>query len=396
MPYLPAPETNGGRLRAAHLARALATGADLTLYARVAGQDTAFEESRGARLIAPFGEVHTFRWPRRLALDPRLPRAAREMPAALGQQLAADHKKRPFDAVVVAQCQAAASLPALPGAALVVDEHNIESAYHRQAFQADRTPDHAWQWLAMRRFERALWRRAQGVTTVTERDAAEVRAVRPGPVQVIPNGIAISSYRYIPPSARASHSVLFVGMLSYEPNERAALFLATEVLPRLRRLVPDATLTLAGRDPTPRLLSLASAPVQIPGTLPDVAPLFDTHGAYALPLQLGAGSSLKTLEPLAAGLPLVSSPFGVRGYELMAGRDYLEASSADDFARTLARVLTSPAGLDQIASSGYAVAARHDWARLGLDFADFVRGVTEGRPRLLMESRSDSFERAPG
>lgn len=119
---------------------------------------------------------------------------------------------------MIAQSYAAGALSrrvlrALGDTPVIVDEHNVESAYYRRALADLRAGalGNLRQWLAMRRFERVLWRRAAGVTTVTEGDAAIVREVTRARVRVVPNGVALSSYRYIAPSARTSLGVLFVG-----------------------------------------------------------------------------------------------------------------------------------------------------------------------------------------
>ena len=51
---------------------------------------------------------------------------------------------------------------------------------------------------------------------------------------------------------------------------------------------------------------MAAGPRNV-GTVPNIAALFDEHCAFANPMALGAGSSLKVLEPLAAG----TTPFPV-------------------------------------------------------------------------------------
>ena len=117
---------------------------------------------------------------------------------------------------------------------------------------------------------------------------------------------------------------------------------------------------------------MASAHVQVTGTLDDVSPLFDEHGAYAMPLDLGAGSSLKVLEPLAAGLPLVASQFAVRGFDLRPDLHYLQAEGVEETVMALRRVLTKASSIDEIAERGRTIAQAHAWARVGARFADLV------------------------
>jgi glycosyltransferase involved in cell wall biosynthesis len=198
----------------------------------------------------------------------------------------------------------------------------------------------------------------------------------------VPNGIALGRYRFIPPSERRGNAILFVGLLSYKPNEEAATVLAKRVLPLVRRRIPDASLTLAGRDPLKTVRELASDHVRVTGTIPDVAPLFDEHAAFAVPLSFGGGSSLKVLEALATGLPLVGSPFAVRGYDLEPEREYLSGRNPAELADQLCRVLSKRADFDELAARGRRVAEGYDWAAIGQRFADVVRASVEARGRV--------------
>ncbi len=42
---------------------------------------------------------------------------------------------------------------------------------------------------------------------------------------------------------------MFTGAMDYPPNSDAALFLIREILPRVRAEIPEAHLSIVGRDP---------------------------------------------------------------------------------------------------------------------------------------------------
>jgi glycosyltransferase involved in cell wall biosynthesis len=96
---------------------------------------------------------------------------------------------------------------------------------------------------------------------------------------------------------------------------------------------------------------------------------------YANPLQEGAGTSLKVLEALASGLPLVSTACGVRGFPLQAPRDYLGAEEPADFARALLACLADPGARDAASIGGRVLAEAYDWDALGERFAAAVLSV---------------------
>jgi polysaccharide biosynthesis protein PslH len=378
-PYLHTPENSGGRIRIANLARAFPND-ELHLYARFAEDDPDPGTVRPETFL-PWRSIHGVRarWPR--WPKPFTPRVALSFPPEVLNRLCDDDAREPFDAVVIDHCYGAHWVKPLRRAALILSEQNIESEYFKRAVRA--RPRHALgsllDFLRWRRFEARIWRSVDSVVVVSERDREQVRRVRPDTGCVVPNGIALARYRFIPPSGRHGNAILFLGMLSYKPNQEAAIVLAERVLPRVRSRIPDATLTLAGRDPLNAVRRLASDHVRVTGTIPDVAPLFDEHAAFAVPLSFGGGSSLKVLEALATGLPLVASPFAVRGYDLAAEREYLSGRNPAELADQLCRVLERRAEFDALAARGRLIADAYDWGTLGRRFADVVRASVAAR-----------------
>ena len=369
-PYLPAPANTGGRIRMHRLARALARVAQVDLFARVFSVELtpdigpALAEYRSVYLRgADLGA-----W--RLAGQSRRVREA--SPLGLARDLRAAHARRPYDAVIACHSYAAATARAL-GATVpwVLDEHNVESRYARRMRPAD-VAEHC----RLEHWERAQWRDAALVTAVTDADAAVIRAHRSGPTMVIANGADARAAAYRAPSDRASRSLLFVGAMSHPPNVAAAVRLARDVLPRVRERHPDATLVLCGRAPDAAVRALASAHVTVTGTVPDTAPYLDAAGCYLNALTDGEGSSLKLPEAMAAGVPVVSTAVGARGFDVADGRELLV--TADDpaaLAEGALAVFADPVAADERARRARAFAETLDWALLGGRFARAVLGV---------------------
>ena len=93
------------------------------------------------------------------------------------------------------------------------------------------------------------------------------------------------------------------------------------MMPIVPATMPDARLTLCGGSPGPEVRALASPWCEVTGSVPDIRVFQKRASVFANALFHGAGSSLKVPEALAAGLPIISTNTGVRGYELRAGED---------------------------------------------------------------------------
>ena len=174
----------------------------------------------------------------------------------------------------------------------------------------------------MRRFEARAYRPFARVVLVTDEDAREVRALDPSlRTETIPNGVdaGVTS----PRTAAPRSGVLFTGALDAPANEQAAVRLAERIMPLVRRSVPDATLTLVGRSPGPRVRALDATVV---ADVPDLRPYLWGAAVYACPMESGTGIKNKLLEALAAGAPAVATPLACQG---MTVRDGVELRVAD-------------------------------------------------------------------
>jgi glycosyltransferase involved in cell wall biosynthesis len=105
-------------------------------------------------------------------------------------------------------------------------------------------------------------------------------------------------------------AILFVGGPAAH-NRRAVQFLERQVLPRL---IGPARLVLVGQCAPPRrdhqVLSL--------GRVDQISPILAAADLAVNPVDSGSGSNIKLAEYLAAGLPVVTTPIGLRGYEAFA------------------------------------------------------------------------------
>src|SRR5439155_18512255 len=123
---------------------------------------------------------------------------------------------------------------------------------------------------------------------------------------LVPNGVDCSAFASLPLERSGGPVLLYVGAMSWRPNAQAAIFLAKEVLPVVRRTIAEARLRIVGRDPPAELLALRGLPgVEVTGGVPDVVPYFAEAQMLAVPLESGGGTRLKILEAFAAGLPVV-------------------------------------------------------------------------------------------
>jgi glycosyltransferase involved in cell wall biosynthesis len=234
--------------------------------------------------------------------------------------------------------------------------------------------------LAWRRFERAVGARADLVVTLTARDEDAMRGVA-GRVARVPLAIPTRDAP-LNPIGSEPPSALFVGGYTHPPNEDAALRLLRSIWPRVREALPEATLELVGDSPTPAMLEAIGEGVVARGRVADLEPLLNAAAAVVLPIRLGGGMRVKSIEALSAGKAVVASRRAVEGLDVVDGRELLMAETDAQFVEATVRVLEDVELRRRLAG------AARDWAEVHVS----VEAVTSAYTRLYASLVEGSFD----
>ena len=374
------PALNGARLREYHFLRALGQSAELTYlyFADREAQPLTVEDLPFCREVIgvprppAFGLVKTVmgvlgRWPL-----PILNHTSREMSAAVAAAMA----RREFDIIHLDSMHMIRYAPAagqMGSGRTIYNWHNIES--EAMSRRSATMPSRARRWYAeytagrLEKIEREILHSAFGHIVCSERECDQLRLIAPAArIAVIENGVD-TGYFADGGEAPATSRIVFVGAMDYFPNADAAIFFAERIWPNVRNRLDGAELTIAGKSPGAAVLALGKLPgVTVTGTVPDIRPIY--HGALAavVPLRSGGGTRLKILEAMAAGVPVISTPVGAEGLEVIDGENILLVDSADagGWADRLVSLADSPTRRAQLTAAGLGlVQSRYDWEMLG-------------------------------
>lgn len=228
----------------------------------------------------------------------------------------------------------------------VVDLDNLESsmARHRRAGRGRRSSGRSvarhlassgadlldeWLW---RREEQRIAARAAVTVVCSDLDRRRLALPR---VAVLPNGYELSTAAAETPvrPARPSAVLLFIGLLTYEPNRDGVAFFAREVLPLVRARRPDARFRVVGDYGAEDIDALRGIPgVELTGEVPDVTAELAEASVVVVPLRFGGGTRIKVLEAFAHGVPVVSTTVGCEGLDIEDGRHVLLADDPPSLA----------------------------------------------------------------
>lgn len=170
-------------------------------------------------------------------------------------------------------------------------------------------------------------------------------------VHVIGPGIIMEHFPWRMPAQ--SPVVGFVGNMRALHNEEACTYFAQEVLPLVRKAIPDVRFRVIGQAPAHVRRRLRSLPnVDLTGTVPSVSDELAKCFCAVNPIHHGAGAKGKVLEYMAAGLPVVSTEMGCDWMEPAVREAVLLAESPALFAEHVVRLYRDQAERERLSRLG--------------------------------------------
>lgn len=180
--------------------------------------------------------------------------------------------------------------------------------------------------------------RADAVLAIQEWDANHFRSLTTRPVAVV--GHLAPVVEPAPGDGEATRAMLFVGG-PMGINVHGVNWFIQQVLPGVRRRIPDAELWLAGG--IGARISGDAPGVRRFGFVDSLAELYRRAAVVVNPQRFGTGLSIKSVDALLHGRPLVTTYSGARGLEDGAGIAFLQAGTADELRELLVALLGDPA-----------------------------------------------------
>jgi glycosyltransferase involved in cell wall biosynthesis len=316
--------------------------------------------------------------------------------AAMLREIIELERRRSFDFLVCDFLAPAANVPRSLAMPTILFQHNVEAMIWKRHYEIQTNPiKKAYlysQWHKMRRFEKEMCRDFDCVIGVSAEDREHIkREYGAQSVFDVPTGVDSDTFQTRGAVQPSAHSIVFTGSMDWLPNEDAIKYFMREIMPLIKKKVPDVCLTVVGRNPPPALVDLSKEDTSliVTGRVEDVRPYIESSAAYIVPLRIGSGTRLKIFEAMAMGKPVVSTTVGAEGLPVTNGIELLVADEPAAFADAVISLLTDKSYAIQLGQRAASIVRQnHGWREVTESFVSICTkyGHKENRPQITQES----------
>ena len=353
--------------------RHLAAGHEVTVASLARSRDEALEGTGIAPYCARY-EMAEVRNP--LQVVRMLLRVPTPTPSSMGffyspglaqrvRQLIARER---FDLIFVHCSSMAQYVAGVRGVPKILDFGDMDSQKWLEYAHYKPFPLSAGYWLEGRKLareERRLAGRFDLCTATTRAEWETLEGYRTGTAtDWFPNGV---DNTYFAPTAEPydADTICFVGRMDYYPNQECMFDFCANVLPLVRARRSRTQLLIVGADPSRAVKKLGDLPgVTVTGSVADVRPYLGRSALMVAPLNIARGTQNKILEAMSAGVPVVASRVAAGGVDALANEHFLVASTPEECAQAVLRILDHPAQRQRLSDAGRdRMLSHHAWDR---------------------------------
>ncbi len=256
--------------------------------------------------------------------------------------------RRQFNLIFCDFLHTAAPLAESPLRPRLVFQHNVEFLLRKRKWELEKHPLRKLvlgsEWRKTRTIEAQVCRSFDHIIAVSQQDQQTLsHEFGVKNVSTLPTGVDTDFFRPFDGQPQAGNLV-FVGSMDWDPNEDGIMWFLREVYPRIHDAIPNASLSVVGRNPSSRLRAAAARQpgVRVTGWVPDVRPHLAQAEVVVVPLRAGGGTRIKIPEAMAMGKPVVATPVGAEGLPFCDGREIRIAEPPDEFAHAVVELLRNP------------------------------------------------------
>jgi glycosyltransferase involved in cell wall biosynthesis len=364
-PYLPYPPSSGGQVRSYNLIKNLSKQHDIFLVSLIKNDSEKIYKEK----LAPFcKEIHICKrsespW----TLSNILKSVFGVFPFVVVRNSSPESKKiilqllsrEKFDLIHAETFYIMPHIPETTVPILLVEqtiEYKVYQHYVSKISPLFR-PFFYFDIVKLQYWERTFWKKANVVGAVSKDDESKMKELLPNlDTVIIPNAAGEDLLQvYTDKHSKAEPIFLYQGNFSWLQNIEAGEILINDIFPEIQKRIPDARCIIAGQRAQEKLGQVKKKGIKIvdiaASDIESVIRVFKESSIFLAPIEGPGGTRLKVLGAMAAGLPVISSPTGVRGLNAKNGEHVIIARTPQEYAEESIKLLTDKNHFNKIRSN---------------------------------------------
>ena len=353
--YLPYPPTSGGQIRSYNLIKHLSKTHEITLFSIIKKG----EEKYASELEKYCKEVRFFyRTTKPWTIENLIKYAFSVYPFLVirntsekaRRAVARELKNKQYDLIHVETFYLMSHVPKTKVPIILVDQ-TIEYKVYQHFVNSKpwflRLPLSQEVW-RLKFWESKFWKEANRVVAVSEADQEQMQHTVPGlEVDIIPNapGDDLADL-YVKRKKPDLHqpTIFFQSNFLWLQNVEGANILINEVFPEIKKRIPGAKCLISGQnirgkirtinDPSIEILELQTSDTE------GVRQAYLRGTVFVAPLWGPGGTRLKILSAMSTGIPVVTTPVGAQGLDVVDGRDMYIRKTSQAMAEAVVSLLS--------------------------------------------------------
>lgn len=195
--------------------------------------------------------------------------------------------------------------------------------------------------IKLQRFEQKAVQSVDRLILLSKEDKKALKADNRD-ARIIPIGIQDRGVKKVLVCRDENINLLFVGTLTWAPNNNGLIWFINEVIPLIERKI-NYKLYIVGKNPSSEVTESAKKykNIIITGYVESVEEYYDKCDLTIVPLFIGSGQRVKLIEAFSKGMPTISTSIGAEGLHYETGKDIIIADNAQDFCDGICR-MTDP------------------------------------------------------
>lgn len=256
----------------------------------------------------------------------------------------------------------------------VLFQHNIESVIWKRHWRSESNivkKGYLYlQWLKLFKYEKRVCPKFKACIAVSHEDGKMLKHFGVRRARVIRTGV---DTRFFGPIKieEIPYNLVFTGSMDWLPNEDAIVYFVRSIFPKIKRIIPQATLTIVGRQPTKKLRALGQedSSIEVTGTVNDVRPYIGRAAVYIVPIRIAGGTRLKIFEAMSMEKAVISTSIGAEGLQVLNGKNIIIADNEHCFAERTIELLKNSDKRHKIGAAARKLLTREfDWAIVAREF----------------------------